>query len=212
MAQFVKCVAESFALSDAFRDRSGSKWADRHCAVLSVVVRLVATPYDVFFSSHFIGQTLVASELGECNGVFPNTFFQLRRRFQCSNPRSPSRYWPAFAANDYPSARMQTALPSEAMTVTDWYKQNVYDPNENKIGDIKDVLVDKSGKVVALIVGVGGFLGAGEKDVAVPFEAVHPTMKEKNWWLVINTTKDSLRSAPGFKYDSNTTTWVPDRP
>jgi hypothetical protein len=95
MAQFVKCVAESFALSDAFRDRSGSKWADRHCAVLSVVVRLVATPYDVFFSSHFIGQTLVASELRECNGVFPNTFFQLRRRFQCSNPRSPSRYWPA---------------------------------------------------------------------------------------------------------------------
>jgi len=118
---------------------------------------------------------------------------------------------PAFAANDYPSAKMQTALPSEAFTVTDWYKQNVYDPNENKIGDIKDVLLDKSGKVVALIVGVGGFLGAGEKDVAVPFEAVHPTMKDKKWWLVMNTTKDNLKSAPGFKYDSNTTTWVPDR-
>ena len=96
---------------------------------------------------------------------------------------------PAIAANDYPNARMQTALPSEAMTVTDWYKQNVYDPNENKIGDIKDVLVDKTGKVVALIVAVGGFLGAGEKDVAVPFEAVHPTI----------TTKDSLKTAPGFK-------------
>jgi sporulation protein YlmC with PRC-barrel domain len=119
---------------------------------------------------------------------------------------------PYIAANDYPSARMQTALPSEAMTVTDWYKQNVYDPNENKIGDIKDVLVDKSGKIVALIVGVGGFLGAGEKDVAVPFEAVHPTMKDKKWWLVMNTTKDSLKSAPGFKYDSSSTTWVPDRP
>jgi sporulation protein YlmC with PRC-barrel domain len=119
---------------------------------------------------------------------------------------------PAVAATDYPSARMHTALPSEAMTVTDWYKQNVYDPNENKIGDVKDVLVDKSGKVVALIVGVGGFLGAGEKDVAVPFEAVHPTVKDKKWWLVMNTTKDSLKNAPGFKYDSNTTTWVPDRP
>ena len=47
---------------------------------------------------------------------------------------------------------------------------------------------------------VGGFLGAGEKDVAVPFEAVHPTMKDKKWWLVMNTTKDSLKSAPGFKY------------
>jgi sporulation protein YlmC with PRC-barrel domain len=119
---------------------------------------------------------------------------------------------PTYAASDYPSATMHTSLPHEAVTVTDWYKQNVYDPNENKIGDIKDVLVDKAGKVVALIVGVGGFLGAGEKDVAVPFEAVHPTMKDKKWWLVMNTTKDSLKSAPGFKYDSSTTTWVPDRP
>ena len=91
-------------------------------------------------------------------------------------------------------------------------EQNVYDPNENKIGDVKDVLVDKTGKVVALIVAVGGFLGAGEKDVAVPFEAVHPTMKDKKWWLVMNTTKDSLKSAPGFKYNSSSTTWVPDRP
>ena len=118
---------------------------------------------------------------------------------------------PAFAANDYPAAKIETALPNEAVTVTDWYKQNVYDPNENKIGDIKDVLVDKSGRVVALIVAVGGFLGAGEKDVAVPFEAVHPTMKDKKWWLVMNTNKHSLKSAPGFKYDSDATKWVPDR-
>ncbi len=118
---------------------------------------------------------------------------------------------PALAANDYPAAQIQTKLPGEAVTVTDWYKQNVYDPNENKIGDIKDVLVDKSGRVIALIVGVGGFLGAGEKDVAVPFEAVHLTMKDKKWWLVMNTTKDALKSAPGFKYDSDKTTWVPDR-
>ena len=55
------------------------------------------------------------------------------------------------------------------MTVTDWYKQDVYDPNDNKIGEIMDVLVDQSGTITALIVGVGGFLGAGEKDVAVPF-------------------------------------------
>ena len=104
----------------------------------SVVVRLVATPYDVFFSSHFIGQTLVASELRSATAFFKHV---------SSNPEGDSnvqtRYrhrallacsMPAFAANDYPSAKMQTALPSEAMTVTDWYKQNVYDPNENKIG------------------------------------------------------------------------------
>jgi sporulation protein YlmC with PRC-barrel domain len=117
----------------------------------------------------------------------------------------------AYAAQDVPNAAMQMTIPQSAVTVTDWYKQNVYDPNNTKIGEIMDVLVDKSGHINTLIVGVGGFLGVDEKDVAVPFEAVHTTMKDNNkMYLVMNTTKDSLKSAPGFKYDSNTTTWVPD--
>ena len=115
------------------------------------------------------------------------------------------------ASNDFPSAHLGTAVPQDAMTVSDWYKQSVYDPNDNKIGEIMDVLVDRFGRITTLIVGVGGFLGMGEKDVAVPFEEVHPTMKDKKWYMVMNATKDSLKSAPGFKYDSNTTSWVPDR-
>ena len=67
----------------------------------------------------------------------------------------------AFAAQE--SARMQTSIPGNALTVTDWYKQDVYDPNNNKIGQISDVLVDKSGKISTLIIGVGGFLGAGRE-------------------------------------------------
>ncbi len=115
----------------------------------------------------------------------------------------------AFAAQD--NARLQTSIPNNAVTVTDWYKQDVYDPNNNKIGQISDVLVDKSGKISTLIIGVGGFLGAGEKDVAVPFDEVQATTKDNKVHLVMNTTKDALKNAPGFKYDSNTTTWVPDK-
>lgn len=35
-------------------------------------------------------------------------------------------------------------------------------------------------------------------------------MKNNKITLVMNTTKDSLKSAPGFKYDRSTTSWVPD--
>jgi sporulation protein YlmC with PRC-barrel domain len=115
----------------------------------------------------------------------------------------------AFAAQE--SAKLQTTIPNNALTVTDWYKQDVYDPNNNKIGQISDVLVDKSGKISTLIIGVGGFLGAGQKDVAVPFEEVQATTKDNKVHLVMNTTKDALKNAPGFKYDSTTTTWVPDK-
>jgi sporulation protein YlmC with PRC-barrel domain len=109
------------------------------------------------------------------------------------------------------NVQMLRQVPADALTVTDWYKQDVYDPNNNKIGEVMDVLLDKSGKVTSLIIGVGGFLGAGEKDVAVPFDAVRATTKNnKKVTLVMNTTKDDLKSAPGFKYDRDTTTWVPE--
>jgi sporulation protein YlmC with PRC-barrel domain len=77
------------------------------------------------------------------------------------------------------SSQIQSTVPASAVTVTDWYKQNVYDPKENKIGEIMDVLVDESGKIASLIVGVGGFVGAGEKDVAVNFSAIKRTSKEQ---------------------------------
>jgi sporulation protein YlmC with PRC-barrel domain len=110
-----------------------------------------------------------------------------------------------------PAASMMKSIPGQSATVTHWYKQNVYDPNDNKIGEIEDVLIDREGKVTALIIGVGGFLGIGEKDVAVPFNAVRATTKDNNkWYLVMNSTKDALKSAKGFKYDRDAMSWMPE--
>src|SRR5205807_5746663 len=110
-----------------------------------------------------------------------------------------------------PPAQILSSVPANGMTVTHWYKQNVYDPSDSKIGEIMDVLMDKEGKATALIIGVGGFLGAGEKDVAVPFNAVQVTTKNNNKaYLVMNASKDSLKSAKGFKYDRTNMTWIPE--
>jgi sporulation protein YlmC with PRC-barrel domain len=104
-----------------------------------------------------------------------------------------------------------TTMPGDAVTVTNWYKQNVYDSSGSKIGEIADVLVNKSGEVTAVILSVGGFLGMDSKDVAAPFRSIHATMKDSKWWLVMNTTKDALKTAPGYKYDRNSTMWVSDK-
>jgi len=110
---------------------------------------------------------------------------------------------PAFAAET------MSSLPADSSTITNYYKQDVYDKGQNTVGKIDDVLVDKSGKITTLIVGVGGFLGAGEKDVALPFTAVKPEKKDNKWYLTVNETKDSLKTAAGYKYNSSTTTWAP---
>jgi sporulation protein YlmC with PRC-barrel domain len=110
-----------------------------------------------------------------------------------------------------PPAQSQalSSLPPDASTVTNWYKQNVYDPSDAKIGEISDVLVSKDGKISAFIVSVGGFLGLNEKDVAVPFDQVRASERNGKWWLTMNTTKDALKSAAGYKYDRAKATWVP---
>ena len=110
-----------------------------------------------------------------------------------------------------PPEALMTMLPGDGVTVTDYYKQNVYDQSDSKIGEISDVIVDKQGHVAAFIISVGGFLGINEKDVAAPFNAVRATQKDGKWYLVINTTKDALKNAPGYKYDQKSTKWVSDK-
>jgi hypothetical protein len=114
----------------------------------------------------------------------------------------------AFGSAAYGNAL--TTVP-EAVTVTDYYKQNVYDPSDKKIGEIKDVLIGSDGKVAAFIVEVGGFIGAGAKDVAVPFTDVKGTKKNDKWYLTMNTTKDDMKNAPGLTYDRTATRWVPEK-
>src|SRR5580704_5276114 len=46
---------------------------------------------------------------------------------------------------------------------------NVYNPQNEKIGSIVQLMVDKNGSIQSVVIGVGGFLGMGERDVAVKF-------------------------------------------
>jgi sporulation protein YlmC with PRC-barrel domain len=114
------------------------------------------------------------------------------------------------ASDDSAPAQLLTALPADDWPVTNWYKQSVYDLGGTKLGEIADVLVNHDGKNTAVLIGVGGFLGVGEKYVAVPFDAVHFKKKDNSWYPVLNTTKDALKNASGYRYDRNAQRWVPE--
>jgi sporulation protein YlmC with PRC-barrel domain len=116
----------------------------------------------------------------------------------------------ASATAAYAATTMST-VPSQSTTVTNYYKQSVYDPKQSKIGEVDDVLVDQSGKISGLVVGVGGFLGAGEKDVIVPFSAVKSSKKDNKYYLTLDETKDSLKNSTGFTYNKATTSWEPEK-
>ena len=107
-------------------------------------------------------------------------------------------------------AETMAEVPGEAVSIADYYKQNVYDTSDNTIGDVSDVLLDKDGRVTAVILSVGGFLGLGAKYVSVPFNALRMIEKDGKRYLVMDTTKDALMSAPGYQYDKTKGQWVPE--
>jgi sporulation protein YlmC with PRC-barrel domain len=78
---------------------------------------------------------------------------------------------------------------------------NVYNENDEKIGDINDLILDADGKITSAVVGVGGFLGMGEKLVAVPFaDLKFGRDANGNVRVTLASTKEALEKAPDFKY------------
>ena len=78
---------------------------------------------------------------------------------------------------------------------------NVYNQKDESVGEITDIAM-KNNQVDALILSVGGFLGMGERYVAVSPSSVKISHDQKNdkWLASMNTTKEALKAAPEFKY------------
>ncbi|MHC8372580.1 PRC-barrel domain-containing protein [Pseudomonas sp. MDT1-85] len=78
---------------------------------------------------------------------------------------------------------------------------DVYNHNEEDLGDIKEIMLDvRSGRVSYAVLSFGGFLNMGEKLFAVPWNAL--TLDTVNKRFVLNVDKERLEHAPGFDKDN----------
>jgi len=68
--------------------------------------------------------------------------------------------------------QFMTKMEANHVMASDLIGTRVVGANNESIGDINDVIMDRNGQIMAAVVGVGGFLGIGEKDVAVPFKSL----------------------------------------
>jgi hypothetical protein len=76
---------------------------------------------------------------------------------------------------------------------------DVVGADNKKIGDVNDILFAKEGKIEAFVVGVGGFLGIGRKDVALAPSAFEFTKDDNENKLKLSMTKEQLEQAPNFE-------------
>jgi sporulation protein YlmC with PRC-barrel domain len=126
------------------------------------------------------------------------------------------------APNPAGKAQFITKQTQDQWLATKFKGTDVIGANDEKIGDVSDILFDKDKKVVAYIVGVGGFLGIGQKDVAIDpasFQMVPASATRSggsstgtntgstastsndhdNFKLRLSMTKDELKNAPAFE-------------
>jgi sporulation protein YlmC with PRC-barrel domain len=122
-----------------------------------------------------------------------------------------------------PSATTQPA--SEKMALKGNWRASklmgldVYNQNNEKLGDVNEIILDKNGKVTAVVIGVGGFLGMGEHDIAVSMDKlkfVEEPVRTSSNTAPANPPRDATTgtSAPANRTDAaraaNTNDWTPD--
>jgi sporulation protein YlmC with PRC-barrel domain len=105
------------------------------------------------------------------------------------------------------SSATVTAIPhmtADQMASSKIVGKAVYNANNEKIGEVNDLILDSTGKVAGVVIGVGGFLGMGERNVAVTYTSVKFTKDAKGYErITVAATKDQLKAmAP---YDSSKT-------
>jgi hypothetical protein len=128
----------------------------------------------------------------------------------------------AFAQSAQPADRAApaaTAQPADTMMLKDNWRAsklmglNVYNEANEKLGDINELLVDKSGKINAVVIGIGGFLGMGEHDIAVSMDKlkfVEEPVRTSSTSTTTTTRETTTGAASTTTTNRNTNDWVPD--
>ncbi len=110
-------------------------------------------------------------------------------------PATPST--PSTAATA-PGGSFLDAQQSDQWLASKLIGTTVRGGGDESLGEVSDVVLAPDGRAVAVVIGVGGFLGVGEKSVAVPFSAVEKVRASDGDRLVVRHTKDELKAAPTF--------------
>jgi hypothetical protein len=104
-----------------------------------------------------------------------------------------------------PPAAEQVAPPTiiegKDHLASNFLGESVYDGLGNEaqnIGDVNDLVFGKDGNVQSVVIGVGGFLGIGEKNVAMEYGKMKWAERDGDRWLVVEATMDELNAMPTF--------------
>jgi len=116
-----------------------------------------------------------------------------------SSTSSPSASSPSTLASSSSTHVTATQLQPGQIRATQMDGSTVYDAQNQKVGDVKDIILDRDGKVAAVVLDVGAFLGIGGKNVAIGMSDLKITQDDNNKpRFTVDMTKDQLKSAQAY--------------
>lgn len=98
----------------------------------------------------------------------------------------------------------RVAFTDAKLEATEIIGMRVYGANDEDLGEISEILLSKDGQAEGVIIDVGGFLGIGEKPVAVAFDAIELARSEDDMWsgVYTNFTEEELEAQPAYDEDA----------
>jgi len=139
--------------------------------------------------------------------------------FAQSTPTTPPAGDKPSATAPAPSGQMQyyNQQPNQ-MRASVLLGANVTNTANETVGEINEIILDKDGRIAAVVVGVGGFLGIGEREVALDYKSLTikydpSAMTNAGATTVqVNATKDTLKNAPAWTWTRDNTTGTSNQP
>lgn len=116
-------------------------------------------------------------------------------------PTAPATTDTAQKPADMNAAPAEPVKRADGNLATNIIGEDVYNgtgDDAQNIGDVNDIVLTKEGKAESLVIGVGGFLGLGAKNVTYDFSKAQWAEKNGDRWLVAQTTKEELQAQPDF--------------
>jgi sporulation protein YlmC with PRC-barrel domain len=98
--------------------------------------------------------------------------------------------------------RFTTVKPADFMS-SNLIGAHVYNNQNEKLGEIQDLVIEDGKTITGVVVSVGGFLGLGETYVALDPATIVVNKVNGSWQAFVDTSKDTLKSAPKFSYSKN---------
>ncbi len=94
---------------------------------------------------------------------------------------------------------LMDSAPANGMAASDLMGTDLKNSDDESVGEIGDLIIDQDGKVVAVVVNVGEYLGMGEKNVTIDWNAVKMSGNADDRDLRVDMTRDELQSAPEYR-------------